>query len=431
MKKYISIIIAIFLVISSFFCANNNTKTIFADSEVIYNNIDGIADENLYHALIWNNHNKYISNPSERATYLTQDIFSDTEELDLSYCDIETLLGLDLLDLSNLKRLYLGNNKLTLLSLNEDVLNVIKNVEILDLSYNNFSYFDLSYFTNATSIDLSYNSISEVVMLDLKQNTSVNLMANNISSVEDIEIDNTKHYNINLSYNKISQVTAELENCDVDYYFQNTLNEELNTSNTIKVLSGYSMPNFNIKVFDASTSEVVETIYKDEEKQLDVGNYVLKFYNDNNLLYNTDDVKTFAYNNINIQVKPQRPIIKFYVNDEEVDGGPFESDVTLRFFSNDNTTILYSINGKDFIEGNSITLKEERTNFIIVKCVKNNIESGNYNVYVTIKKPLPIPTSLLFILCAVAFLGIVFLIKLFVNAPVNFNKEKESKDENN
>ena len=70
-------------------------------------------------------------------------------------------------------------------------------------------------------------------------------------------------------------------------------------------------------------------------------------------------------------------------------------------------------------------------NYVKVKCVKNGIESNTSNIFVTIKKPSIIPTPLLFILCALGFVVILFAFKFYANKPLNFNGKSEQKDENN
>lgn len=434
MRKYIKNALIIFLVICSFFCAKfllNSNNIVFAEdinNTIIDNSIDGIADENLYTALIFDNYNKLHDNVSERVNDITVDLFKDYETLNLSNFNIESLLGLNLLNLSNLKQIYLSNNKLQVI--NEDVLNVLKNVEIIDLSYNQFDYLDLSNFNNAVSIDLSYNNLTEVNLSNVKENSKINLMGNKIENTSNVIIENDKTYSINLMYNKLEEIGTNLDLCQVDYYFQNTLSSELTTSSKIKILSGYSFNNFNIKVLN-SNLEIIQTINANEEISLPVGRFYLKFYNENITLYNSEDIKTYAFKDINLIVKPQKVSVKYFVNDEEVEYGTFSSDVTLKFYAEENAKIFVSVNGKEFVEQQELTIKEEKTNFIIVKCVVNEVESQNYNIFVTIKKPFPIPISLLVFLCAVVFISILYALRLYANKPINFKKITENNDENN
>ena len=430
MKKYIKVIF-IFIIISSFFCGlklyNTNIK-VSAENATIYNNIDGIVDEYLFKALYKIRYYDAETQPDDRPlNYIPSDAFKDFEELDLSGYNIESLMGLNLLDLSNLKTIDLSNNKLQ--TINEDVVNALKDVETLNLSYNNFNYLDLSGLNNTSNINLSYNSISEINLKNLPENTNINLMSNNISSTNNLTIDENKIYNINLSFNKLETIEENLNSCNIDYYFQNTLNTQITTNSNIKILSGYSMPSFNIKVFN-SNLELVKTINILEQTSLPVGNYYLKFYNSDTPLYDGENNLTFAYRDIQLKVVPQRVSVKYFIDNEEVEYSLFNKNVTLKFFAEENAKILVSVNGKEFVEESELTITEENRNTVIAKCVIDNIESENTIINVTIKKPLPLPTSLLFFLSALVFIALLVFFRFYANKPVNFNGKKDTNEEN-
>ena len=358
-------------------------------------------------------------------------MFANHEILDLSSCGISSLLGLNLLNLSSLKQIILRDNQISVIT--EEVAQKLSAVENLDLSNNSFQSIDLSLYTNLTNLNLSYNSIKRIdLSMPLNQNTAinVNLMSNQFTSHTQITLDSEKNYNLNLIYNKLTDVQSDFfVNNNVDVYIQNNINLTLTNQDTIKIFDGYSMPQFNIKILN-SEQQVIDTICANSEKRLEIGDYTLKFYNADTALYNSEDLNTYAYNDINISVIPTKPTYQIYQDDvlvQDVSKLTFSKPIKINFSDENNSVIKISLNNQAFITSNTVELTEKRIYKITVICENNNKQSQPLTLYITIKDEVEMALAVVIILVLSAFVAIIVALKFYANKQVNFNKKDERK----
>ena len=422
----------IFILTCSFFCfINIPVKQVFAQEseEIIVNDATGIYDEKLYNSLLWNNYNKHL--PSDkRKSYITKDMFNDLEHLELSDSEIQTLVGLELLEFPALKSVNLSNNNIT--SLYKETAILFENIEKLDISHNSLNDINnITYMPNLTYLDVSYNNVTAIDLSSMKENNNVayvNMLQNKIKNTENIILSSEINYEINLIANYINQ-RAEIENAKIDYFYQRSVLDVPLDSYTIKNLGGYSYENFTIEIY--ANNELINSIDTGQEVTLNVGNYVLKFLDNQSLIYNESDLDTLAFKDYNLKIMPTIPTVKYYKDGKEFNYSLSQKnfgEVTLKISSNNNYKIKVSRDGINYVEQNEITLADVGKHEVFILCEDNGVQSKVLRCVVYINDKLPLSPILISLLAVVMITLIFWGLKYYANKPINFNKKMDTND---
>lgn len=431
-KKHLIVVLLLLFSCTFFVCQERTNTTNIAVAETVQENItnseDGILDENLFSALL-RNYNLTIENINNRVLVLSSDMFVGFESLDLSNYGISTLLGLELLDLSTVKTINLSNNNL--IALSEESCEALKNTENLNLSANDLESFSADNFIALNNLNLDYNNISELDLTNLKEKDGIakcSAISNKITSISNIELKSETTYQIDLQFNLITEVPSEMpENASFNIYFQNTIGSSNTASTVFKVFSGYSMPNF--KVLAVPNEGESKTILAGSETTLAVSQYTFKFYNGENALYESDEL-TPIYKNISVTIKPEYPTIKAFVNGKQIyDITSVVGEIEFTFEASEGVSVYYSVNGNDFVCGNSVKISTVGMTRLSVYSYENGVSSSEEIMFFRINKKnnIPVSVTLILVLCGITFIlfGIVFLGK----KEINFNGKKKEKND--
>lgn len=436
MLKKKTLISMLILLTFSFLCfspvfVQKGTVYAQANSDIIYNDLDGIIDENLYNNLLWNNYNKFLPS-DQREIYITKNMFANLTHLDLAGFEISSLYGIHLLNMPNLKSIDVSNNNLS--AFNEYTLEFLKNIEVLNLSHNDFNNIELETFLNLSKLDVSFNKLKEIDISNLVEKDNliqVNLMGNLFEDCQSIIVDNNKKYHINLMFNLLTNVENDFfTNNDVDVYVQNKFPAKIETSEKFKVFSGVTYSDFKVKVTLNGEHEWWQT---NSENSLDVGFYKFSFYNGEQNLYDELNSATDAFKPKDCKLVPQCANYEIIADKTVIENFKQSSvinakKIKLNFSSPDNATIQISVNDEDFKSVSEIEFTKRGNYIVYVKCEKDGIESRTLAVHFYMQEKQALSPITTVMLCVTGLILVCMAWIIYAKKPVNFNKKKKEND---
>lgn len=414
-KNYLIIsLLLITLVFGGFFGIALNKNYVSADTTAITNDEYGINDYFLYTSLL-NIYNQTMP-VDQQASQLTVDMFSTYTSLDLSDDSIESLTGLNLLNLSSLTNLNLSNNNLTttgssLSNLNLTVLNLSNN----DLT--SFSYTSLSAGTCVSLIELNLQeNLLDSIDLQNLTNATVNLALNDLDNQNEIIFPTSENATVNLTHNLLLGLNLDNVTCQVVGGVQGI--KKQSTYTTSAEIEFYNLPDVDtLTILNGST--VLQTLTANQSVTLSIGSYTLKFM---------DTPTSSLYNSITITIRPTKPTI--LVNDETVEYSQTISNATTyTFVGEEGATFSYTLNVNGQITtgtGNQVTIDAKGTVYLKVKQTINGI-SSEYNV-LWINATFVTTWGWAYMFLGILFFGVFFYVSkiLFVKFAGNKKEDKEN-----
>ncbi len=333
----------------------NPTKVVSAET-TITNDIYGIPDYYLYSALL--QEYNYGKNPNEQITELSVDSFADFVTLNLNNKDIVNLFGLDLLNLNNLTTLNLNNNSIS--SVTTELSNIPALVN-LDLSFNSLTTFSYSCLTVGTNVslitlNLSHNNFSTVNLANFT-NVVANLTFNNFSNQQAITFPTSSSATVNISHNNLLGFVDSDLTCNIIKGLQGINNSRNYTTSAL--IEFFGLPESE-ELSILQNELVIDTIGIEESVTLPIGFYTLKL---------SDEPSEELYEDIEITVRPTRPTVELFQNDEKIDyTNTLNKPTIFKFVGDENATFSYTlnINGK-ITTGSGTEILIENAGIVILK----------------------------------------------------------------
>lgn len=352
-----------------------NASTIPNDTQILNDNT--YIDSNLWTAL----YNVYISQygiPAENALYPNSFANFPISELNLSVdaqsrsYQIKSIEGLEIFDLSAFTSVNLSENNIETIT---DGLKSLTNLQQLDLSNNRLTNFSDEILCEQcksvlTNLNISGNNISDCDISNLA-NANINLSNNNLS-------DSNFQYNstaiINVSFNYIFDVTDFGENIQIG--FQGAKNGENFESLTTILFYQFDTAT-KAQILEGET--VLHTLTNGQSKILQVGNYTIKFFDEQNT--------EITEHQISFSVLMPNPTATLFQNNNEVEfSTKIYKDSKIVFEGEEGAKIYISVNDGSFVESDSVNISKNGTTIIKVYQTKDGYQSAVSTYYVILNK---------------------------------------------
>lgn len=277
---------------------------------------------------------------------------------------------------TKLESVNFANNAITSVSLPR-----IRNLKSLDLSSNSLSALDISNcFGDDVDINLAGNNITKMTDIVLgngfEGKVTLNLIGNNIYEINDQYFDATK-YNLKVGVQGMKNWDGDSSTTSskgIRYYRTNIENLGINIYITsvrepyvVKVVSDSDIPS------DKNYIDV----------NLPIGEYEYRYSLDGDEIYNGFDSNTKYYKTQGFEVKPTEVTYKFEHNGKMYDTiGKVTGTVKVHLASVDvengvDAVIEYSVNGGDWVRGNTVECSKGGTFSIRVRVQVGDYENNN------------------------------------------------------
>lgn len=427
---------------------SGSTATEDNTERIPYNNFTGIPlgesiikDKYLYQGLL-KIFNDYLSNEYPgiytNVTVVYSDMFKDFDEINLDSCRlISSLNGLEELDLSNLVSFSVNHNRIE--TFDEDVFQHV-NIEkfnTLSLAGNSLSSFNIQNLIYLTDINLSSNGLSSLDLSKIEGRQkdtvfSLNIANNKFTSISNIILPTKRigHVNINLINNQISSIDDEYFS---DKYtlslgvFGFKLIEEMLVADTkTNLLVGKTnLENVRIDIMrvDQDDDILVRSIREEDilgnylTLDLEVGEYKYQFKYDNEDedaydAYDENGISYLKSNRFNFIPQKVTYLYNFEGKDYET-LNKVTGVVTVKLFCEEGATIMYQVNGGEWVEGNVVECDKGGTYSIKVKAKIGDFESEVESIWVRTSLNIYISDGLM-----LAMVLIFVLILFFVVLPL-------------
>lgn len=385
---------------------------VYAESEQFQIENDGtVISTELWVAL----YNVYVNtyNQKPNGDVLTVDMFKNfpisilnlsTNTQGQSY-GLKNINGLGEFDLSSFTNINLSGNNLTSI---EDNLKNLSTLKQLNLAGNNIGSFSTSQLSGSCLntlevLNLSRNYISncdltglEVAVVDLSNNSLKD--DNLILPQADLEI--------NLNNNKFSTILTEKQN--LIYGYQGAKNNDTFDKTTDILFVPHNNIGFTkIEVYESE--ELIQTITQHQKVTLPVGNYQLKFLDNDNLI---------KQNSINFKVLLPKVTAKLFINDKEVEfSSVLTQDAVIKFYGEDGAEIFVTSNFMDGYQNVAeYTINQKGTIVVTVYQTKDGYSSNVTSFYFTMKKSTI--TSWILVLVAIVCFIVLYFVMRWVLAKI-------------
>lgn len=295
------------------------------------------------------------------STELLPNTFSGYNVLDLSNKNIKSIKNLNYFNFNNVKTLNLSYNNLS--SLDVEDLKTFTSLEELNVSYNELTNVNLASFstyTNLNKLILNNNYITNINLSFMKRTTIdpyCNLQNNLICSLSDITLPSSENpLTVDLNNNLlVNETSFERAPHTLNVFFQGIgNNKSVGKNSKLKIFNGTGFVDFNAKLYYKDTTEELYEIRKENPlDKLYAGDYIIKFFNDDKEIYNKTDISRDeslkAYNFIEFKVYPTKPIVKFYIDDQEIEKIPesTKKQVKIKIETELGEDAYFSVNGSE------------------------------------------------------------------------------------
>lgn len=424
LKKISAILLSLICFIFVF--SSTNIKPVYAE-----NNFP--TDDGLVSALM---SIAEVSNSTE----LLPNTFSGYNVLDLSSKNIKSIKNLNYFNFNNVKTLNLSYNNLT--SLDVEDLKTFTSLEELNVSYNELTNVNLASFSTYTNLNkllLNNNYITNINISFMKKTTIdpyCNLQNNLICSLSDITLPGSENpLTLDLNNNLlVNETSFDRTPHTLNVFFQGIGNNSIPSKNSkLKIFKGIGFVDFNAKLYykDNTEEEIYEIRKENSLDKLYAGEYIIKFFDDDKEIYNKTDISRNeslkAYNFIEFKVYPTKPIVKFYIDDQEVDKIPesTKKQVQIKVETEIGEDAYFSVNGSEFTRSNIITIESAGSYNFRIKSVCGELSSEEVQFSFKVKKSLQI-LKIILITLGITLLVVIGCFAYFFMIMLS-NKKKNNK----
>ena len=352
------------------------SKTVFAES--ISQNTLGIPDFYLYNELL------QIANQGNETPYSTLETNAllGKEEISITNSQIQSLEGLNKLNLSTVKKLNLSGNLIS--GVTFEMLSTLTNLQELNLSKNKIKEIDVSNLTLLNTLILNNNLLTEINLSNIVfsseyGNGYVNLKNNKFSEISNIILPSEQLEPIIVDLNNNYLVNVNISTIHtLNFLFQGVLqNDVLIEASLLKVYETNDYLDFNVKLYDEDNN-LLKAIYEGESYVLNANSYTMNYFNGNTNLYN-EETQDKEFSPISFIVKLPTPTLSVLINNEVMPAQQvYNKPILLKFLTNtidENATIYYSINNQNWVQGNEVELTSSGIYNIQAKSLLNDISS--------------------------------------------------------
>ena len=376
--------------------------------------------------------NRIYTNTDTGYEYFYVDIFKDfnTNFLNLSNKDIDTINNLGYLNLNSFTKINLSKNKIKTIN-NE--LAKIENLEELDLSQNEISSFlctslhETCYTQNLQKLFLQQNKIANCDLSKIAAG-EIDATLNNITK-DSLKLPDNLDVKVNLSHNLIDDPIET--NTNVKYGFQGAKNNStytigkqiyFNSFDDVTEISVYSLKKENDSLIE---DERVAVVASGESYKFNLGLYRIKF------VETASDEPMLK--DIDVYICPSKPTIKMFVNGEELENisYSFTTPVTIKFYGDENARFVYYLNSEDAVEANEVEIKTPGVNIITIYQIVDEYQSLGYQLFITYKQVSP--ASWIYLVAGSIVFAILFYLAVrympkLVKAKIGENETKNKEN---
>lgn len=400
-----------------------------------------LEDTHLYSALlqIFKDYVRETYDYSYTGSSLYSTMFRDFTQITIGEMSIQTLVGLERFKFNELKSLTINNNPIK--NISKEVFSNMPKIENLNLGCNEIEKIDISLATTLKNINLSSNKISALDCSGLKSTVlDINLANNNIASMKDIalptRVDSIK---LNIIANNITDITEEYFN-----YSKLTMNigvqgiksvDEETKYDTQTPIQFYTMNMSDVEVklykINALEDVLVKTI-KDSDltsnsinlNDLSVGEYYIEYQKNGNPLYVKGHPLVDYFKQQKFAIIPSQCVFTFEHKGKVYDN--FDKKVTgkvkVMMSCEEGGKILYSVNNKDWQEGNEVVCGDGGNYTVYAKVIIDGVESEIKTVVIRTSLNPVIPDGVMLILILLFTMTIFIVVVPLVSKKVFKNK---------
>jgi len=349
-----------------------------AYAENVLQNETGISDFYLYNELL------QIANQGNENPYtiLETNALLGKEEIIIRNSQIQSLEGLNKLNLSTVKKLNLSGNLVS--NVTSEMLSSLTNLQELNLSNNNLEQIDISGLTLLNTLILNNNLLTEINLSNIVLSSEygsgyVNLKNNKFTQLENIILPNEQSEPIIVDLNNNYLVNENITTIHtLNFLFQGAQKDDILLEGSfLKVYESDYYLNFNVKLYDAENN-LLNTIYSGETFILNANTYTLRYFDNNNKLY-LEETQIEEFKPISFTVKLLTPTLTVKIGDEIMPPQQvYNKPILLQFSTttiNENAEIYYSINNQSWVQGSEVQLTSSGVYDIQVKIIANDISS--------------------------------------------------------
>lgn len=393
-----------------------------------------ITDECLYSSLL--NLYKDTYRGTDRAysgSVIYSDMFKDFTSINVDNEDIDTLNGLEKLELDNLESFSANLNNISNFDSDFFVKAEMDKLTSLSLSGNRLNSIDLTGFDSLTYIDLSANELGKLDLSMIEGKTmgsevEINVAGNKFSAMKNITLPDKRigHITLNIIDNNITEIPDE--------FFTNRYtmkigvqgfkpeDKEVVKSDTLSNFKIYKMgiENLALEVYkiDGEEDVLVQKITDEDiadsflKLNLPVGEYEYIYTINGEPAFSRYDVSRVYLDSYKFGIIPQKALYNFtykgkiYNTLNKVTG-----KVTVNLSTQEEgAKIFYSVNGGDWVEGDTVLCDDGGNYSIKVKTVINGFESEEQSVWVRTSLNLYISDAVMLLLVVLLTLALFFVV---------------------
>lgn len=379
------------------------------------------------------------------------DMFADFTQIDISNKGIDSLKGMEKLELTELVTFKADLNPLT--SFDEDWLSQTDYKKFANLSLagcENISDVKLTKLVGLKDINLSGNKLSSIDLSAMEYRNqsdvtvTLNLAGNNISSMSSIVLPTKRvgHVNLNIINNHITEIPSEYftEKYTISAGIQgfSTLDDKYVTDTKSNVTI-YRMGNSDLKLeiykIDGDMDELKYSITDDnfdgdenaKTLSLPVGEYEYQYkmkvngeYED---AYQNKYVNRKYLTSGKFNIIPQKPTYIFVYKDKEYKTlNKVTGAVTVKVSAEESATLMYQVNNGEWQTGDTIECSNGGTYSIKVKSVVDGVESEVSTILVRTSLNLYIPDGVMLVFVLLIAL-VLFLVVIPIISKKYFKKD--------
>jgi len=354
---------------------------------------------------------------------LRQNTFIDYTSIDLSGTYLTYVGGLAFFKFDNLQVLDLSNNDLT--KIPAQTFYNITSLTTLDISNNEITEFEFGNLGSVQNFYAEFNLLNEIdfssiTNVELGSIGYVNLGQNNFTSIENIVFPpNTEPKYFEFYGNNISDADFDISVYSphqINFIIQN-LRQDIEIDDKTKITIYPSLNSHNYRVKFTETTHLTSQVLGEGEHYLDVGRYKVEIMDGETNL--TALSSADIYTGFEFIVVKAAPSIEAYMNGKLIENDTkITSPVTLKFFSGDEDYITeYSINGKQYVVGDEVKLKNRGQYTIQVRSVNGDNVSKTLSVRVEVDAPEHNFGTIFIIILVIAGLGVgVMILRLWLKS---------------
>lgn len=394
-----------------------------------------ISDRNLYDALL----SLYKSkDPNYNGSTLYSDMFNSElfTEINVDRKNISSLKGLEKLDLFYLESFSANLNSIE--TFDEDVFvnTDINKFRSISLASNLISSIEITTPLRLTELNLDCNELTKIDLSKIEAEVdgtpfSLSIANNKIANMSDIVLPSKRigHITLNLINNQLKEID--------DGYFTDkyTLNlgvqgfklveEELcvNTKSNVLIYKTNN-PNLRVDIYriDGESDQLIESVQdtditeKFKKLNLSVGQYEYRYMliAENEGAYDKYDIDRVYLVSNRFNVIPQTvTYIYTYKGKDYQTLNKVTGEVTVKLSCEEGATIMYQVNGGEWITGDVVECNKGGTYSIKAKAVMGEFESEVENIFVRTSLNLYIPDGLMLV-----FVLLIALVLFLVVLPI-------------